>query len=188
MDREAYRCLLRWISLHQEWQQISQCGADSPTRTDGQMLNGIRNRMKFLLSELEEKGLCLEWLLSEAEKSGYVLEAYMKELAPLADERYMKHAEEIKEGAELAWEAYRSSEDYTYIRENIGNLSIGSDAAILARIRRETAFVTDLECAIEKNYLPGMRRYLDTAEYLGRLRRMRGLLEMRIDYLKPFKK
>ena len=45
------RCF-RWLGLWAEWQHVLEYGADALRCTDGQILNGIRNRMVYWLSEL----------------------------------------------------------------------------------------------------------------------------------------
>lgn len=187
MDRELYDYLIRWLALCEEWQSVFDHGANATRRTDGQMLNGIRNRMNYVLEDVNRSGYTLEQICEQAQKYGYNLVLHRNKLPPMMDEKYMKHADEIRADAKKAWEIYASSADYKYVQENIVNLSIGTDVDILKRIEKETDFVERLKWAIEKDYLPGARRYLDMNQYLGQLRRARELLEMRIDYIQPFK-
>lgn len=187
MDRELYNYLIRWLALCEEWQSVFDYGANAPRRTDGQMLNGIRNRMNYVLEDINRSGYTLEQIYEQTRKYGYDLVLYRNELPPMMDEKYMKHADEIRAKAKKAWEIYQSSADYLYVQENIVNLSIGTDVDILKRIEKETDFVERLKWAIEKDYLPEAGRYLNTDQYMAQLRRARELLEMRIDHIQPFK-
>lgn len=45
------RCF-RWLGLWAEWRHVLENGANALKSTDGQILNGIRNRMAYWLSEL----------------------------------------------------------------------------------------------------------------------------------------
>lgn len=187
MDRELYNYLIKWLALCEEWQSVFDHGANAPRRTDGQMLNGIRNRMNYVIEDISRSGNTLEQIYEQARKYGYDLVLYRNELPPVMDEKYMKHADEIRAKAKAAWEIYASSADYRYVQENIVNLSIGADVDILKRIEKETDFVERLKWAIEKDYLPEAGRYLNTDQCMAQLRRARELLEMRIDYIQPFK-
>lgn len=186
MDREKYKYLMRWLALHEEWRSTLENGTNALKRSDGQMLNGIRNRMRHLITEMEAGGCTLEEVIQEAELNGYEVDAILKELPPVMDETYMKDADGIRKSAKEAWNIYTSSPDYQYLKENIGNLSRGADVNILDRLLKETRFVESLGKAIEKDYLPVMKKYSDVTYYSEQLKRSHELLMMRIDYIQPF--
>lgn len=186
MDRTIFDYLMKWLALHQEWQETLTFGANAPRRTDGQMLNGIRNRMIFLLGEAKEDGYSLEDILAEAPVYGCKLSEAVKELPPEMDVKYMKDADAIREKAERALKLYTGSEDYRYIMANMPYLDEEENADILARLKSDTDFVRVLAWMIQKERLPEMRKYSDVLHYLKQLRRARELLEMRIDYIQPF--
>lgn len=186
MDKEKFDYLMRWLGLYSKWKHMLEAGADAYKRTDGQMLNGVRNEMKWCLSDLKTAGYTLEQLEEEAVNAGYEIPDFIKELPPVMDEAYMRDADSIRAEAEKAWSVYTESGEYKYIKENLCNLSRGADAEILGRLVKEIDFVERLELAIERNYLPEMKRYSDTAQYTARLNRAHELLAMRIDYIQPF--
>lgn len=186
MDREKYNYLMRWLALHEEWRSTLENGTNALKRSDGQMLNGIRNRMKHLITQMISDGYTLEEVIQEAELNGYKVDAILKELPPVMDETYMKDADEIRKSAKEAWNIYTSSPDYQYLKENIGNLSRGADVNILDRLLKETRFVESLGKAIEKDYLPVMKKYSDVTYYREQLKRSHELLMMRIDHIQPF--
>lgn len=186
MDKGLFDYLMCWLGLHDEWQSILSRGAYAPRRTDGQILNGIRNRMICLLADMENSGYSLDDLLQEALINGYELDSCVKELPPMMDVKYMKDADDIRKKANEAWETYTSSEDYQYLRENIVNLCDGFDTVILRRLENDIAFVNYLERAIEKNRLPEMRKYSDVKTYMNQLKWAHNILAMRIDHIQPF--
>lgn len=186
MDRELFDYLMHWLGLHDEWQTTLLSGANAPRRTDGQILNGIRNRMICLLADMENSGYSLDYLLQEAAINGFELDSSVKELPPIMDVKYMKDADDIRRNAKEAWKIYTSSEDYQYLKENIDNLCDGFDTTILHRLKNDIAFVDYLKLAIEKEYLPKMRKYSDIKRYMNQLRWARDLLAMRIDRIQPF--
>lgn len=186
MDKEKFDYFMRWLGLCSEWQHTLINGADAPKRTDGRILNGIRNRMVYLLAQMETSEYTLEQLIQEAKSAGYEFDVTLQELPPVMNEKYMKGADDIRKKAEKAWKTYVSSEDYQYLTENICNLNRSTDIEILHRVMSEMRFVESLKSAIEKDYLPEMRRYSDIAYYMKQLKRLHEFLAMRIDYIQPF--
>lgn len=186
MDRELYGYLMRWISLHQEWQKILEGGAVPSKITDGQWLNGIRNRLEWVIRDMECAGYTLIQLIEEAEKNGFVLPESMKELPPEMSPKYMKDGDMIKVRAEEALEAYKNSPDYLYVMENMFALDEVENSQIIDRLKRDTDFVRILAWLIQRERLPEMRKYLEVSHYLEKLAHAKELLMMRIDYLQPF--
>lgn len=186
MDKELYDYLMRWMALHQEWQDMLVNGIEPSKMTDGQRLNGIRNQLNWVLTDLEEAGYTLSDLMEEAAANGFDLENSMKELPPEMAWDYMKDKELVCRNAGVALACYHTNPDYLYIREQLPNLSAGSDAEVLHRIENEIAFVHYLEIACERGRYAYMKLYSDTKKYLPRLRYAKELLAMRIDYLQPF--
>lgn len=185
MDKELYDYLMRWMALHQEWQDMLVNGIEPSKMTDGQRLNGVRNQLKWVLVDLEEAGYTLSDLMEEAAANGFDLES-MRELPPEMAWDYMKNRELVCKNAGAALACYHTNPDYLYIREQLPNLSASSDVEILCRIENETAFVRKLELACERGRYADMKLYSDTKKYLPRLRYAKELLAMRIDYLQPF--
>ncbi len=187
MDKTIFDYLTGWIALHIEWRQMLFDGANAPKRTDGQMLNGIRNRMMFLLAEMKTDGYSLDDLIREAPGYGFDLDEEMKQLPPEMSVRYMKEGEDaIRERAEEALKIYTASMDYRYIVENMQALDKEENAHILSRLESDIGFVAALGRMISKNRLPEMRKYSDVPYYLEQIHRAREFLEMWIDHLCPF--
>lgn len=188
MDKIVFDFLIRWLALYKEWQDIYLNGANARTRTDGQMLNGIRNRMKWLLADMEEMGITLELLKKEACANRIEMEEMYMDFPPEMPENWMKEGiESIRKNAKKALAAYLSSDDYAYIKQQIAELQEGQYSSILRRVEREVGFVRQLKWAIEKEQLPVMKRCSDTVHYLAELKRTREYLMMCIDCMQPFK-
>lgn len=187
MDKKPYDYLISWLALHEEWRVMLRDGADAPRRTDGQMLNGVRNRMIHMFIDMLNDGYTFEMLLEEAALNKIDLKDDEKYFPPWMEESYMKDADLIRCDANAALEAYKSSEAYKYIKENIVGLRRGADAVIIHRLENEVGFVKYLEVAIEKDFLPDMKRYSNHVDlYLGQLERAKELLMMRIEHMQPF--
>lgn len=189
MDKTIFDYLVGWIALQEEWRQMLICGANAPRRTDGQMLNGIRNRMMFLIAEMKTDGYSLDDLIREAPAYGFDLDEEMKQLPPEMSVKYMKDEGTIKEKAEEALKIYNASPDYLYVVNNMPILTVldaEANKSIVERLKSETDFVWILAWMIQKERLPEMRKYSDVPYYLDQLRRARELLEMRIDCICPF--
>ena len=186
MDRKLYEYLMRWISLHQEWQETLSNGANAARVTDGQRLNGIRNRMLWVIKDMKADGYMLAHLFSEAEANGLELAAGMKELPPEMSPKYMKDGDMIKARAEEALEAYKNSPDYLYVMENMFALDEMENAHIIDQVKRDTDFVRILAWLIQRERLPEIQKYLDVPYYLAQLQHAKELLMMRIDYIQPF--
>ena len=75
------RCF-RWLALWAEWQHVLENGANALKSTDGQILNGIRNRMAYWLSELALSEYTMDDVREEARMNGMDLDDMMMELPP----------------------------------------------------------------------------------------------------------
>lgn len=141
---------------------------------DGRELNFIRRKIEYLMSEMEA--------------SGCQKELYNRELPLLMDEKYTRRAEEIRKTARAALEQYQANEDYLYLRENLINLRDGRYYQVRRQIEEEISFVERLERAVEKDYIPEMRRYVNVDENLNKLSICRERLTWNIEYMSPFSK
>lgn len=187
MDRQLYDYFMRWLGLHDEWQKMLVNGAYAPRRTDGQMLNGVRNRMLFLLQRIGEDGYTLEIMLKEAEVNGFEIDACVRELPPEMDVKYMhEDANEIRQRAKDALKLYESLDDYQYLQENIESFCAYSDEKIWRRIKAGMSFVSGLSWAIHFDHLPEMQKFSDVVYYSDQLRRTREFLSMCIERIQPF--
>ena len=92
-----YNRCFGWLGLWAEWKHVLEYGADALRCTDGQILNGIRNRMVYWLSELAISEYTMDDVREEAQMNGIDLDDMMMELPPVMDENYMKDAESIME-------------------------------------------------------------------------------------------
>ena len=90
------RCF-RWLGLWAEWQHVLENGANALKSTDGQILNGIRNRMAYWLSELALSEYTMDDVREEARMNGMDLDDMMMELPPVMDENYLYDADDILE-------------------------------------------------------------------------------------------
>lgn len=185
MDKELYNFLMKWLALHQEWKSML-IGGTGPSRwSDGYHLNGIRNRMLWVIKDLNEAGYTLEQLTLEAKANGFEIDETMKELPPEMSPFYMKDTD-IKQKAEAALNIYVNSPDYQYVQENLCGLNEIEDAHIIKYVKDDVDFVRILTWLIQMDRLPDMRKYLDVPRYLEKLAHAKDLLMMRINYLQPF--
>lgn len=134
------RCF-RWLGLWAEWQHVLENGANALKSTDGQILNGIRNRMAYWLSELALSEYTMDDVREEARMNGMDLDDMMMELPPVMDENYMKDADDILEKGARALRLYESSSDYQYIKDQLQMLVDPEDEAVIKRLKAGTAFV-----------------------------------------------
>lgn len=188
MTKKVFEYYVRWSVMHKEWQEILKNGADVPRCTDGHILNGIRNNMKYLVSDMETfEGIRLEEMLEEIETSGvYDVEELCRELPPEMPEKWMREdREEILKKAQEALVLYCTSSEYRYIKECLPALS-EEDIKIVNVIRGKTAFLYHLRNAIKYDRPALMRYYSDTDRYMEELRFARELLELHIVKLSPF--
>ena len=176
----------KWLARCEEWKTMLERGADAPKRTDGQMLNGVRNQMLFLLGQIEEDGLTLEEVLTVAQEYGMQLEPYQKKLPPVMDEMYMKDADLIRVKGRAAYKVFAVSEDLAYLKETMEALKYDRGGATYRDIQKKIGFVDELGDALEKDRLLTVRAYMDVEEGLDRLRWSRVLTEARIKHLSPF--
>ena len=130
------RCF-RWFGLWAEWQHVLENGANALKSTDGQILNGIRNRMVYWLSELALSEYTMDDVREEAQMNGIDLDDMMMELPPVMDENYMKDAESIMEKGTRALQLYEMSQDYHYVAIRCRCLLIRKIKRCLKGLRRK---------------------------------------------------
>ena len=75
-----YNRCFGWLGLWAEWKHVLEYGADALRCTDGQILNGIRNRMVYWLSELAISEYTMDDVREEAQMNGIDLDDMMMEL------------------------------------------------------------------------------------------------------------
>ena len=78
-----YNRCFGWLGLWAEWKHVLEYGADALRCTDGQILNGIRNRMIYWLSELAISEYTMDDVREEAHMNGIDLDDMMMELPPV---------------------------------------------------------------------------------------------------------
>ena len=161
-------------------------GADALRCTDGQILNGIRNRMVYWLSELALSEYTMDDVREEAQMNGIDLDDMMMELPPVMDENYMKDAESIMEKGTRALQLYGMSQDYHYVVDQMQMLIDPEDQALLKRLKAETAFVWRLKYALRDKNLVLVKQFLDVDARMTQLQRSRALTEMRMMHKSPF--
>ena len=182
-----YDYYIKWGGLCDEWERILFSGADARTRTDGQMLNGIRNRMKWFLSDMEMDGFSLEEVLREADANHYTTEKTRRSLPPEMPDQWMKDGrEKILRNAKAALAVYRGHGDYLYVKENLPALKEYEDAAMIRKIEELTGCVRRLEYAIKYGRMADMKEYSNMDRYLPNIEWAKELLTMRIDDISPF--
>lgn len=132
-----YNRCFGWLGLWAEWKHVLEYGADALRCTDGQILNGIRNRMVYWLSELAISEYTMDDVREEAQMNGIDLDDMMMELPPVMDENYMKDAESIMEKGTRALQLYEMSQDYHYVADQMQMLIDLEDQALLKGLRRK---------------------------------------------------
>lgn len=170
-----YNRCFGWLGLWAEWKHVLEYGADALRCTDGQILNGIRNRMVYWLSELALSEYTMDDVREEAQMNGIDLDDMMMELPPVMDENYMKDAESIMEKGTRALQLYEMSQDYHYVADQMQML-----------IDPETAFVWRLKYALRDKNLVLVKQFLDVDARMTQLQRSRALIEMRMMHKSPF--
>lgn len=186
-EKSWYDHYTGWCALCMEWEQILFHGTDAKKLTDGQMLNGIRNRMKWLIADMEAEGFSLEKILEEADANHYTTEKTRRSLPPEMPDQWMKDgAEKIKRNAKAALAVYQGYSDYLYIKEYLPELGKYEDAAIIQKIEALTRCVRRLEYAIKYDRIADMREYADMERYLPEIERAKELLMMRMECIQPF--
>lgn len=181
-----YNRCFGWLGLWVEWKHVLEYGADALRCTDGQILNGIRNRMVYWLSELALSEYTMSDVREEAQMNGIDLDDMMMELPPVMDENYMKDAESIMEKGTRALQLYESSSDYQYIKDQLQMLVDPEDEAVIKRLKAGTAFVWRLKYALRDRNLVLVKQFIDTDTRMSQLQRNRILLEMRVSHKSSF--
>lgn len=181
-----YNRCFGWLGLWAEWKHVLEYGADALRCTDGQILNGIRNRMVYWLSELAISEYTMDDVREEARMNGMDLDDMMMELPPVMDENYMKDADDILEKGARALRLYESSSDYQYIKDQLQMLVDPEDEAVIKRLKAGTAFVWRLKYALRDRNLVLVKQFIDTDARMSQLQRSRILLEMRVSHKSPF--
>lgn len=181
-----YNRCFGWLGLWVEWKHVLEYGADALRCTDGQILNGIRNRMVYWLSELALSEYTMSDVREEAQMNGIDLDDMMMELPPVMDENYMKDADDILEKGARALRLYESSSDYQYIKDQLQMLVDPEDEAVIKRLKAGTAFVWRLKYALRDRNLVLVKQFIDTDARMSQLQRSRILLEMRVSHKSPF--
>lgn len=186
-EKNWYYYYIKWGGLCEEWERILFNGADARTRTDGQMLNGIRNRMKWFLSDMEMDGFSLEEVLREADANHYTTEKTRRSLPPEMPDQWMKDGrEKTLRNAKAALAVYQGHGDYLYVKEYLAELSEYEDAAIIRKIEKLTECVRRLEYAIKYGRMADMKEYSDMDKYLPDIEWAKELLMMRMEKKQPF--
>ena len=181
-----YNRCFGWLGLWAEWKHVLEYGADALRCTDGQILNGIRNRMVYWLSELAISEYTMDDVREEAQMNGIDLDDMMMELPPVMDENYMKDAESIMEKGTRALQLYEMSQDYHYVADQMQMLIDPEDQALLKSLKAETAFVWRLKYALRDKNLVLVKQFLDVDARMTQLQRSRALIEMRMMHKSPF--
>lgn len=181
-----YNRCFGWLGLWAEWKHVLEYGADALRCTDGQILNGIRNRMVYWLSELAISEYTMDDVREEARMNGMDLDDMMMELPPVMDENYMKDADDILEKGARALRLYESSSDYQYIKDQLQMLVDPEDEAVIKRLKAGTAFVWRLKYALRDRNLVLVKQFIDTDARMSQLQRSRILLEMRVSHKSSF--
>ena len=181
-----YNRCFGWLGLWAEWKHVLEYGADALRCTDGQILNGIRNRMIYWLSELALSEYTMDDVREEARMNGMDLDDMMMELPPVMDENYMKDADDILEKGARALRLYESSSDYQYIKDQLQMLVDPEDEAVIKRLKAGTAFVWRLKYALRDRNLVLVKQFIDIDARMSQLQRSRILLEMRVSHKSPF--
>lgn len=181
-----YNRCFGWLGLWAEWKHVLEYGADALRCTDGQILNGIRNRMVYWLSELAISEYTMDDVREEAQMNGIDLDDMMMELPPVMDENYMKDAESIMEKGTRALQLYEMSQDYHYVADQMQMLIDPEDQALIKRLKAEIAFVWRLKYALRDKNLVLVKQFLDVDARMTQLQRSRALIEMRMMHKSPF--
>ena len=178
---------IKWNGLCEEWERILYSGADAIKLTDGQMLNGVRNRMRYFLSDMEADGFSLEGILKEADANHYTTEKTRRSLPPEMPNQWMKDGrEKIERNAKAALAVYQGHGDYLYVKENLPALKEYEDAAMIRKIEELTVCVRRLEYAIKYGRMADMKEYANMDRYLPKIEWAKELLTMYIDDISPF--
>ena len=136
------------------WQDLYEHGGSDPTWPDGVNLNLVRNHIINYKRQIEET--CPLYMSHEL---------YQRPLPPEVDNNYMARADEIREHARQALQAYLADPDYRYLLRHQDSLS--------PKTRKEVSldavlhYTTGLRLAIERDDLVSMRRHERVEFYLG---------------------
>lgn len=155
-------------AMYMKWQEVKKNGTDSPSWTDGEELNGIQRQIVRQKKEMKEQGV--------------LTDTYFKETPPVMPQRFMVHAEDIREKAKQTLEAYLASEDYQFIFSSGGILEEQQrDWICLEGI---ISNVLKLQKDIEKDNLVHMKKHIDPEPYLKLFKKCRKQMEELIEEMK----
>lgn len=154
-----------------EWENVKLEGSSSPVWTDGQELNHIRDSIIYLKKEMESLN--------------YLPEIYYRNTPPKMLQRYMVHAETIREKAKETLRICRENEDYQFIFSHGAPLDeqqknwICLDGILNSVLR--------MERMIRVDNLVEMKKYDEPDEYLKSFKVCRKGLEELLEELEDLK-
>lgn len=155
-------------AMYMKWQEVQKNGTDSPSWTDGEDMNYIRKQI------VQHKKVM--------KKQGVFTKSYYEETPPMMPQRFMVHAEDIREKAKRTLEIYLESEDYQFIFSSGGILEEQQrDWICLDGI---ISNVLKLQKDIEKDNLVHMKKHIDPEPYLKLFKKCRKQMKELIEEMK----
>lgn len=170
---------LKLTALYMEWEYVKEHGTSSTIWTDGQELNYIRKQITMYK----------DGIVPEENLPGI----YFHELPPVMKRDYVKDAENIYTAAQKALKMYLEDANYKYLRDVHGCIvhssvvKNGREWELICRPLEDVLFeIEKFRSAVNnKNYV-FMKRYLDVAKVLEKLKNCRAELEQEIEDIVPF--
>ena len=147
-SKEDYAIAL--MAEYMKYEGVKEKGSNSPTWTDGQELNHIRDSIVYLKKQMESLN--------------FFPEIYYKETPAQVPQRYMLNADVIRKKAKETLQTCKSSEDYKFIFSHGGLLSEQQRGWICL-----DGIVNDIlrmERMIRIDNLVKMKKYSDATKYL----------------------
>lgn len=139
-------------------------GGSDPFYTDGYNMNSIRRRIEWQRKAILDS--CAD---------GNIPDICKRDIPPEMPEDFMARAEEIRAGARFALDAFRSNEDYIYLKTHQGEVSPKESKRI--SLENVLWYADGLEKAITEDDLITMRRKVHYEHYLDSFSRCRKDME-----------
>ena len=171
-ETEIFNRTIKLDALYLEWKKAYEDGGTRPRWTDGKELNFIRSK--------------IEWYQQELIADGYMDIVEGRELPPVMDETYMRHAEELLTQAKKTLAIYLGNEDYKYLVDYVPFLSEPELHCLKKKPEKILDAVARFADAVDQKRLVDCRRFFDTDKYLAEFKSAREELEINIEGLIPF--
>ncbi|GHU97938.1 hypothetical protein FACS1894211_00770 [Clostridia bacterium] len=146
MKKEQEDYGLKLQESYDRWAHIYEHGTSDPSWEDGVNLNLVRNHIIYYHGKLEENPTLM----------GYPA-AYLKELPPLVDQRYMARPDEIRAAARASLARYQADPNYQYLVQHREDFTRKTRNKLA--IDNVIGYATGLERYIKEDRLVDMRRH-----------------------------